>query len=84
MHNPKEPCEIQDENLPPTGLELIIAERERQITQEGWDARHDAKHLKAELSQAVPGMRCCEELSVSFACGCYSLYPSINASEVEP
>lgn len=30
MYDPKLSGEIQDKDLPPTGLELIIAERERQ------------------------------------------------------
>lgn len=36
-----------------TGAELITQERERQMAVEGWDARHDAAHLKAELTQAA-------------------------------
>lgn len=52
MYDPKERSEIQDKELPPTGLELIIAERERQITQEGWTAEHDDSHLDYDLSTA--------------------------------
>ncbi len=36
-----------------TGAELISKERERQMSQEGWDAQHDNRHLKAELTQAA-------------------------------
>ncbi len=36
-----------------TGTELITQERERQMSQEGWDAQHDGKYLKAELAQAA-------------------------------
>lgn len=32
-----------------TGIELIAAERERQITAEGWTAAHDDEHSEAEL-----------------------------------
>jgi hypothetical protein len=35
-----------------TGIELIAAERERQITAEGWSAAHDDEHRLGELSQA--------------------------------
>lgn len=35
-----------------TGVELIAAERERQITAEGWTASHDDGHTKAELTVA--------------------------------
>lgn len=38
---------------PLTGAELIAQERERQMSVEGWDARHDTGHLKAELTQAA-------------------------------
>lgn len=37
----------------PTGAQLISIERERQMSEEGWDAQHDAKQLKAELAQAA-------------------------------
>ena len=54
MHDPKEPTEIQENDLPPTGLELIIAERERQITQEGWSKERDAaEHQNGELAMAA-------------------------------
>jgi hypothetical protein len=33
-----------------TGAELITAERERQITEEGWTAEHDDEHECGELS----------------------------------
>ena len=36
-----------------TGIELIAAERERQITAEGWSAAHDDEHPLGELSQAA-------------------------------
>lgn len=29
---------------PPNGVELIVAERKRQIEIEGWTAEHDAEH----------------------------------------
>ena len=33
-----------------TGAELITAERERQITKEGWTAEHDDEHAVGELA----------------------------------
>lgn len=35
-----------------TGIELIAAERERQITAEGWSAAHDDWHTNRELVDA--------------------------------
>lgn len=37
---------------PKTGIQLIAAERERQITTEGWSPEHDATHTKGELADA--------------------------------
>lgn len=36
-----------------TGAELIAAERERQVSEEGWTAEHDAQHGGFELSAAA-------------------------------
>ena len=36
-----------------TGVELIAAERYRQIYEEGWTAGHDSRHPKGELAQAA-------------------------------
>lgn len=36
-----------------TGIELIAAERERQITAEGWTPEHDDAHKEGELAQAA-------------------------------
>ncbi len=33
-----------------SGIELIAAERDRQINEEGWCASHDAEHTSGELS----------------------------------
>jgi len=33
-----------------TGAEQIIEERQRQISEEGWDAKHDEQHTKGELA----------------------------------
>jgi hypothetical protein len=33
-----------------TGAELITAERERQIKEEGWTAEHDDEHIEGELA----------------------------------
>ena len=37
----------------PTGAELIAAERQRQIHEEGWTPEHDARHRGFELSRAA-------------------------------
>lgn len=36
-----------------TGIELIIAERQRQVNQEGWTSEHDDKYINGELSKAA-------------------------------
>jgi len=36
-----------------TGIELIAAERERQITSEGWSPDHDDTHAGGELADAA-------------------------------
>jgi hypothetical protein len=36
-----------------TGIELIAAERQRQIEKEGWTAEHDAEHKEGELAIAA-------------------------------
>lgn len=38
-----------------TGMELIAAERERQVTAEGWTPEHDSTHERGELTEAA----CC-------------------------
>jgi len=53
MRKKKEAWQTANVDLPPTGLELIIAERERQITQEGWTKEHDAEHTKGQLAMAA-------------------------------
>ena len=36
-----------------SGIELIAAERERQITAEGWSAAHDDEHIGGDLADAA-------------------------------
>lgn len=36
-----------------TGIELIAAERDRQITDERWDARHDDRHKNGSMATAA-------------------------------
>lgn len=36
-----------------TGIELIAAERRRQVEQEGWTQEHDDKHRHGELAMAA-------------------------------
>lgn len=43
-----------------SGIELIAAERQRQIEKEGWSAEHDATHVKGELAKAA-GCYCLAE-----------------------
>lgn len=37
----------------PTGIELIAAERKRQVEAEGWTLEHDDNHKTGELSDAA-------------------------------
>jgi hypothetical protein len=41
-----------------TGVELIAAERERQMSHEGWTPEHDDKHTDFELSKAADSYLC--------------------------
>ena len=36
-----------------TGIEIIAAERQRQIEQEGWTPEHDAEHVNDEMALAA-------------------------------
>lgn len=36
-----------------SGVELIAAERKRQVEEEGWTPEHDAEHVGNELAQAA-------------------------------
>ena len=38
---------------PSAGVALIASERERQISKEGWSAKHDDKHACGELTEAA-------------------------------
>ncbi|HYE20955.1 MAG TPA: hypothetical protein VEA69_21090 [Tepidisphaeraceae bacterium] len=42
-----------DADRPATGIDLIAAERERQMTQEGWTPEHDDQHSEGELLKAA-------------------------------
>lgn len=55
MHDKKDAWETPDVEQPPTGLELIILERERQITKEGWTSEHDSDeyHSHGEMAMAA-------------------------------
>lgn len=37
----------------PTGIEMIAAERQRQIEVEGWSPEHDDQHINQELARAA-------------------------------
>ena len=54
-----------------TGLELIAAERQRQIDVEGWTPEHDAEHSNGELIQAAA----CYALSADGFRGVPTLWP---------
>lgn len=56
-----------------TGVEAIAAERQRQITAEGWSAEHDDNHDSGELSGAGAAY------ALNAAC---MLYP-FNGTEIE-
>lgn len=49
-----------------TGIELIAAERERQVSVEGWTPEHDDGHVNGELAEAA---HCYAATSVYFAKG---------------
>lgn len=52
-----------------TGIELIAAERERQIKEEGWTPDHDNEHAIGELANAA---------------SCYAMIPALRPSELPP
>lgn len=37
----------------PTGIELIAAERERQVSVKSWDSKHDDEHFMGEMVGAA-------------------------------
>lgn len=43
----------QPQSIPPNGVQLIAAERQRQISVEGWTPEHDAEHDSGELASAA-------------------------------
>lgn len=49
---PDEGCD-EDFDPKPTGLDLIAAERRRQIEEEGWSLEHDQGHANGELAEAA-------------------------------
>jgi len=49
-------CKVNESPIPKpplAGAELITKERERQMSQEGWDAQHDDRHTEGELAMAA-------------------------------
>lgn len=44
---------LNAEQQQPSGIELIAAERQRQISQEGWTPEHDDQHANGELALAA-------------------------------
>lgn len=53
--------------LAPSGVELIAAERARQISQEGWTSEHDDDHGDGQMADAA---------------GCYALAPHHRAPTI--
>jgi hypothetical protein len=49
-----------DAARPQTGIEIIAAERERQMRVEGWTPEHDDEHIGGELAAAA---------------ACYAIFP---------
>jgi len=49
-----------------TGIELIAAERERQITAEGWSEDHDATHIEGQLAYAAASYALYHGLKTTF------------------
>lgn len=52
-----------------TGVELIKAERQRQIKEEGWTSEHDANHINGEIAVAA---------------ACYALPENYRQAELLP
>lgn len=46
-------CDWREPEPPPTGAQMIAAERQRQIDSEGWTAEHDDEHSQGELAGAA-------------------------------
>lgn len=44
---------VEDEQASDSGVDLIAAERQRQIEVEGWTPEHDARHRGGELTSAA-------------------------------
>ena len=51
-----------------SGIELIVEERMRQITEEGWTAKHDDQHTEGELALA----------GACYAVSCYRIFHFFN------
>lgn len=59
---------MSDQKKQMTGVDLIAAERERQVSQEGWTFEHDDKHDAGEIACAA---------------ACYALATVITAPKVQ-
>jgi hypothetical protein len=49
-----------------TGIQLIAAERERQITAEGWTPEHDSQHPEGQLAYAAASYALYHGLKTTF------------------
>lgn len=43
----------EENQVEDTGIDLIAAERRRQVEQEGWTPDHDTEHVRGELADAA-------------------------------
>lgn len=58
-----------------TAIELIAAERKRQIEEEGWTAEHDRQHVNGELALAAACYTMSESARNSSAFRLKSIWP---------
>ncbi len=65
---PKNATENSDAKLCPAAIELVAAERKRQIDKEGWEPSHDDGHTNGALARAA---------------GCYAVPPDMRARLVK-
>jgi len=66
-----------------TGIELIAAERERQIKSEGWTLEHDDTHVDREILQAALSYAMCSMNDADYNDAATSEWP-FNATWWKP
>lgn len=70
----------------PTGVEMIQAERARQITEERWSAEHDDTHADDEMSRAAccyakPGPKRADHIPEPWPWGAAAWKPNGSSTE---